>query len=75
MQTHDANPCFRKTKKFELALEGISTDVINETELFGIIQGSEESPVVNTVNSMKMRLAIMELFAGHYENNLIFLMR
>ena len=66
-ETRDANPCFRTTVKFELALGGISTDVTNEKELLGIIQGSEESPVANQVNSMKMRLTLMELFARHYE--------
>jgi hypothetical protein len=64
-QAHDENPALRKTAKFELALELLSGEALNETELLGLIQGSEESPIVSIAHSTKMRVCIMELFARH----------
>ena len=57
-----SNPALRSVENFELALEGV-TDTINETELFGIIQASEEGSHCTRNNSIRMQLAILHLFA------------
>lgn len=55
------NWALRNVEQFEFALEGLD-DVVNESELYGIIQASEEGPRCPRYVSLRMQLALMHYF-------------
>ena len=61
-KAHDPNPSHRSSEQLERVLETLEVD-LNETELFGLIQGSEESPVIRRSQALKMQVALMQYFA------------
>ena len=57
------NFAMRSTERFALALETINeTNPLNESELFGILNASEESVNVSKLHSDKMKMHSLELF-------------
>ena len=57
------NFAMRSTERFALALESINAlNPLNETELYGILNASEESVNVSKLHSDRMKMHILELF-------------
>jgi hypothetical protein len=53
----------RSVDRFALALENINDTLpLNESELYGILNASEESANVSKFHSLKMKMIILELF-------------
>jgi hypothetical protein len=58
-----ANFAQRSVDRFALALENINDTLpLNESELYGILNASEESANVSKFHSLKMKMIILELF-------------
>ena len=55
------NVALRSVDQFVNVLKGID-DQVNESEILGIIQASEEGPYLARSGSVKMKVAILELF-------------
>jgi len=57
------NFAMRSTERFALALETISAlNPLNESELYGVVNASEESVNVSKLHSDRMKMHILELF-------------